>query len=105
MTSLSALHAQTSDLRMRTILEETPNGEARTAQTAYSTLENTEAITAAPPFNGNSTLNRGPNGSVRYQIVLAFYSAAELAAAGFQNGGSFTSLGFIPVQIPSHATR
>ncbi|MFQ3608076.1 MAG: T9SS type A sorting domain-containing protein [Chloroherpetonaceae bacterium] len=95
MTSMSALHAQTSDLRVRTILEETPNGEARTAQTTYRAAENTEAITAAPPFNATSSVNRGPNGATRYQITLAFYSAAELAAAGFQNGGTFTSLGFI----------
>jgi len=94
--SIGALRAQTSDLRTRTIFEELPNGEARPTQIAYSGTENTESqIVAAPPFNGNSTLSRGPNGSVRYQITLAFYSQDELAAAGFQNGGTFTSLGFI----------
>ena len=96
LMSMGALRAQTSDLRTRTVLEELPNGEARPTQIAYSGTENTESqIVAAPPFNGTSGLSRGPNGSVRYQITLAFYSAAELAAAGFQNGGTITSLGFI----------
>lgn len=90
------LYAQTTDLRMRTILEEVSNGEARATQTPYSATENTEAtIIEAPPFNANSTLNRGPNGATRYQITLAFYSAPELAAAGFRNGGTINSLGFI----------
>ncbi len=96
LMSIGALRAQTSDLRTRTIFEETPNGEARPTQIAYSGTENTESqIVAAPPFNGTSSLNRGPSGATRYQITLAFYSATELAAAGFQNGGTINSLGFI----------
>ncbi|MGQ9805285.1 MAG: choice-of-anchor D domain-containing protein, partial [Chlorobiales bacterium] len=90
------LYAQTTDLRMRTVLQELPTGETRSVQTEWTASENTEStIIEAPPFNATSGLNRGPNGSTRYQITLAFYSAPELATAGLQNGGTINSLGFI----------